>query len=458
MVVGEIADRAEVVVVGGGPGGYEAALRLAHHGKRVVLVERDAVGGVCLNIGCIPSKALIHQAELAYLPVTEADTGVRLTPTIDGTAMLAHRRNIVNGLTGGVSGLLQRAKVEVWTGAARFARSDRLVIEQGENVKHLEFDHCVLATGSRPIVLPGFEPGHRGGVNVLDSTGALALEEVPERMVVIGGGYIGIELGTAWAKLGASVTIVEMGDRILPGMDPTLGRVVSRRLKDLGVAVLLNTKVSALRDTGVIVEDGSQDRTDLSVDTVIVCVGRRPNTDQLHLEATGITVDDRGLVPVGPNRRAHGSISAIGDITAGPALAHKATAEARVAADAIAGLPAAFDPTCIPEVVFSDPEVASVGLTPSAAKEVDSGATSARVPFTANGRAKTLGDAAGFVQLVIDSERTVVGAQLAGRGVSELVSELALAIEMAATITDVADTIHPHPTMAEAIMEAAHQL
>ncbi len=458
MVVGEIADRADAVVIGAGPGGYEAALLLAESGKRVILVERESVGGVCLNVGCIPSKALIHQADLAHQPVTEAESGITVSVALDGSAMLAHRQGVVAGLISGVEGLLTKAGVEVWAGSARFARPDRLVIEHGANVKHLEFDHCVLATGSRPIVLSGLEPGSHDQVHIVDSTGALALDHVPPKMMVVGGGYIGVELGTAWAKLGSDVTIVEMGERILPGVDPALARVVSRRLQELGVAVQTEARVSQVDENGTIVVERAGVANHHRADVLVIAVGRRPNTDQLHLEAAAIAVDERGLIPVEPNRRAHKRIYAIGDITTGPALAHKATAEARVAADSIAGTPAAFDPAVVPEVIFSDPEVASVGLTPAQAKEEDPSATSVRIPFSANGRARTLGDPVGFVQLVADSAQTLVGAQLAGKGVSELIGELALAIEMAATVTDLAATIHPHPTMSEALIEAAHRL
>ncbi len=457
MVVGEVADRTDVVVIGGGPGGYEAALRLAEHGKRVILVERDAIGGVCLNVGCIPSKAFIHQAEVAHTPLSESGSGVHVSVDLDPVAMVDHRRVVVAKLTDGVRGLLATAGVEVWPGSARFARPDRLVVEHSDNVKHLEFDFCVLAVGSRPIVLDGLEPGLHDSVEVLDSTGALALDRIPGSIVVVGGGYIGVELGTAFAKLGSSVTIVEMSDRLLPGMEPALGRVVQRRLDQLGARTLLDSRATGIAADQLLVA-GPDGQISLTADVVIVAVGRIPNTDLVNLTAAGLSAGTLGLVDVDPRRRAHKQIYAIGDITAGPALAHKATAEARVAADAIAGLPTAFDPAAIPEVVFSDPEVASVGLTPAQAKSQDPTARSSRVPLTANGRAQTLGDSAGFVQLVADREGTIVGAQLAGHGVSELIGELGFAIEMAATIPDLAATIHPHPTMSEAIMEAAKAL
>jgi dihydrolipoamide dehydrogenase len=457
MVVGEVADRTDVVVVGGGPGGYEAALRLAEHGKRVVLVERDAIGGVCLNVGCIPSKALIHQAEVAHLGRIGGGVGVGVSVDLDPVEMLAHRHRVVAHLTEGVRGLLKKAGVERWAGSARFARSDRLVVEHGGNVKHLEFESCVLAVGSRPIVLDGLEPGRHDSVVVLDSTGALDLDRVPDSMVVIGGGYIGVELGTAYAKLGSSVTIVEMAERVLPAMDTSLSRVVQRRLAELEVTTMMNTRAIRIEGDTLVVA-GPEGESSLTAACAVVAVGRVPNTDLVNLPAAGITPADRGLLDVGPNRRVDHQIYAIGDITAGPALAHKATAEAVVAADAIAGLPAAFDPAAIPEVVFSDPEVATVGLTAVAAKSQDPRARSTRIPFTSNGRAQTVGDAQGFVQIVIDGEGTIVGAQMAGHGVSELIAELAFAVEMAATATDLAHTIHPHPTLSEAIMESAKAL
>ncbi len=457
MVVGEVADRTDAVVVGGGPGGYETALRLAEHGKRVVLVEREAIGGVCLNVGCIPSKALIHQADVAHLGRIGGGAGVRVSVDLNPVEMLAHRSRVVAQLTEGVRGLLVKAGVELWDGSARFARSDRLVVEHGGNVKHLEFESCVLAVGSRPIVLDGLEPGRHDSVEVLDSTGALTLDRIPDSMVVIGGGYIGVELGTAYAKLGSSVTIVEMADRVLPAMDTSLSRVVQRRLAELGVTTMTSTRAIRIEDDTLIVA-GPEGEVSLTAACAVVAVGRVPNTDSVNLSAAGITPTEGGLLDVAPNRRVDKQIYAIGDITAGPALAHKATAEAIVAADAIAGLPAAFDPAAIPEVVFSDPEVATVGLTPAAAKSEDPGARSTRIPFTSNGRAQTVGDAQGFVQIVIDGEGTIVGAQLAGRGVGELVGELAFAIEMAATTSDLAATIHPHPTLSESVMESARAL
>jgi dihydrolipoamide dehydrogenase len=456
MVVGELSERVDVAVIGAGPGGYPAALRLADHGRRVILIDEGDVGGVCLNVGCIPSKTLIHQAELAHLATTSKDTGVGVSIELDPVAMLTHRRKVIRDLTGGVHQLLASAGVETWAGTARFAQVDRLAVEAEQGVRHLEFDHCVIATGSRPVVLPDLVTGD-SGIEVLDSTGALELNRIPGSMVVIGGGYVGVELGTAWAKLGCRVRIIEAADRLLPGLAPELAEVVHGRLEDLGVTVQTNSTAVRLDDRALITTNDGIERRH-QADCVVVAVGRRPNTDRLSIENTPVRLDDRGLIVVTPNRRAAGPIFAIGDVTAGPALAHKATAEAHVAADAIAGLAAAFDPAAIPEVVFSDPEVASVGLDESTAMASDPQSRVFRFPYLAGARARTVGDRAGFVQLVADGAGTIVGAQMAGHGVSELIAEAALAIEMAATVTDVADTIHPHPTMSEAVMEAAHGL
>lgn len=450
MVVGEVAEFADVVVIGGGPGGYVAALRCADElkvretGRQVVLIERDAIGGACLNVGCIPSKVLIHAADVAALPSKSADWGVELAASIDGSQMRRHRRRVIDELTGGVRTLLDTAGVQIWSGHARFSKANRLAVVEGETVRHLEFGQCIIATGSRPTPLPVLP---FDGRRVIDSTGALDLEEAPNELVVVGGGYIGIELGTAWAKLGSRVTIIEGADQILPNMDARLSREVRSGLKRVGVSVHTGTFVAG-PDEGLLA----------TADKIIVAVGRTPNTDDLGLGAAGIRVGPGGFIDVTPDRRAAPRIFAIGDITPGPALAHKATAEAEIAAAGVAGRVAAFDPSVIPEVVFSDPEIASVGHSPSSAKAAEIEAGSFRFPFGAGSRSRTLGDTNGFVQLVADEHGTLIGAQMAGPGVTELIAEAALAIEMCATAEELAATIHPHPTMSEAIAEAAHGL
>lgn len=449
MVVGEVAESTDLLVIGGGPGGYAAALHAARRGTEVTLIERDTVGGVCLNIGCIPSKTLIHAAELAELGGS-THVGVRVDTSVDLDEVRAAIERVVGELTGGVQGLLAAAGVRTIVGTARFSRPNRVAVVSGDDIRHLEFRRCVLATGSRPVELGALPTSDR---RVVDSTGALALTELPDTMVVVGGGYIGVELGTAFAKLGTSVTIVEGADRILPAMEASLSRVVARRLRSLGVDVAVSSMVSGLDERGVIVE-GRADP--VPGDIIVVAVGRRPNTDDLGLEVAGIPLDDAGLVRVDLDRRATKTLAAIGDITPGPALAHKATAEAEVAVAALHGdQHAAFDPAAIPEVVFSDPEVAQIGTTPTTAAELGIDVTTFRFPFTAGSRSRTVGDTSGFVELVADTEGTVIGGLLAGHGVSELAGELGLAIELAATVEDLASTIRPHPTFSEAITEAA---
>ncbi len=452
MVVGELSERTDVAVIGGGPGGYTAALRLANRGRRVTLIERDAIGGVCLNVGCIPSKTLIHQAELRHLQRTSHETGISVTTAVDPALMVRHRRDVVRRLTSGVEQLVGSAGVDRWHGSAHFVRADRLVVEGPEDVRHLEFEHCVIATGSRPIIPPGWDRPH-----VIDSTDALHLDHVPGALVVVGGGYIGVELGTAFAKLGSTVSIIEMADRVLPGMDSSLSAAVTRRLGHLGVTVHTGATVERIDAAAVVVRSADGASAPVVADRVIAAVGRRPNTDELNLAAVGIEIQSDGRIRVGPDRRAAGRIYAIGDVTPGPALAHKASAEAAVAAEAITGRRAAFD-ALVPEVVFSDPEVGSVGETEASARAVDPDARAFSFPYRAGSRAPTLGDDQGFVRLVADGEGTIIGAQLAGRGVSELMAEVTLAIELGATVTDVAATIHAHPTMSEAIAEAAFGL
>ncbi len=459
MVVGEVATRCDVLVIGGGPGGYAAALRAAHYGAEVVLVERDRVGGTCLNVGCIPSKVLIHAADLAHQAMASTGTGVRLSATIDVPELKTHLGSVVEGLTSGVSGLLASAGVTVLQGTARFSKPNRVaVVGDGPDagIQHVEFGEAIVATGSRPIEISSLPFSHP---KVLDSTGALfAFESVPSRLVVVGGGYIGVELGTAWRKLGAEVTIVEQAGSVLPGLDARLGRVVGRRLGELGVEVLTGaTALGFDADDHLRVAVGEAERS-VEADAVVVCVGRRPNSDDLGLDIVGVTTDAAGLIPVDASRRAAKRILAIGDITAGPALAHKATAEAEVAAQTATGREAHFDAMAIPAVVFSDPEVATVGLTVAEAK--DAGITASRFvfPLGASSRARTLGSAAGHVELVVDEEGTVIGGHLAGPNVTELIGEVTLAIEMAATAEEVAATIHPHPTMSEGLLEAAHRV
>ena len=454
MVVGEVATGTDVLVIGGGPGGYAAALRAADLGKSVTLVERGHLGGVCLNVGCIPSKALIHVADTAALPAESADFGVTLTSAVDMPAVQRWIGEIVGRLTGGVEQLLRSAGVTVVTGTARFATAHRVAVWEGDtdNAKFFEFGAVILATGSRPVPLAGLP---FDGRRVLDSTAALALQRVPTDLAVVGGGYIGVELGTAFAKLGSRVSIVEVAPRLLPGLPEAPARVVERALRGRGVAVRLATKALGLDGDSLVVEGPSGEER-VAAETVVVAVGRRPNTDGLALDLVGARPDDGGVLVVDAARRAARNVYAVGDITPGPALAHKATAEAAVAAMSAAGRVAGFDPAVIPAVVFSDPEVVTVGLTPEQAVAAGADATTFTFPMAASGRALTLGHPGGHVEVVAERDGgAVLGVHMVGRGVAELAAEAALAIEMGATVEDLALTIAPHPSLSETLAEAA---
>ncbi len=460
MVVGEIPVSADLVVVGGGPGGYAAALRGAQLGRDVVLIDRDGsdgIGGVCLRVGCIPSKALIEITSHFEHARSLSHAGLHVDgANVDMAAWQLWKESVVDRLTNGIRQLLHTAGVSVISGHAQLSRVDQLVITDPHNplapAQYFQFNDLVLATGSRPAALPGLD---RDGTRVLDSTDVLELDHLPERIAVVGAGYIGLELGTALAKLGASVTLVEYADRVLPSMDAMFARPITRRLRQLGVDLRLNTAATGF-DDGILHLTSSDTTSEVRADIVIVAVGRIPNTDQLGLDAAGITVDQRGFVPVGPDRRATRHIAAIGDIVTGPALAHKATAEAEVAVAALCGKPAAFAPTCIPAVVFCDPEIASAGTTVEDAREAGLDIDAVVIPCGASGRAATMDARDGFLQLVWERNTdTVLGVHIAGPHASELIAEAVLAIEMAATLEDVAGSIHAHPTLSEQLAEAA---
>jgi len=461
MVVGEVATETEVLVIGGGPGGYVAAIRAAQLGKDVTLVERDRLGGVCLNVGCIPSKALIDAAKSYHrLATREAERGIEVEGLrLNFSRLQEWKQSVVRRLTSGVEQLLKGNGVTVVRGKATFTGPHQVLVENpGGGNEVYRFKHCILATGSRPVELPGFA---FDGERVLDSSDALALDELPARLVVIGGGYIGLELGTAFAKLGSEVTVLELTEQLLPGTDPELVQVVARRLRQLGVKV--HTRARALgweeAPDGAVTVRFEQDGREQAVtaDRILVSVGRRPNTDGIGLELAGVEVDEGGRVQVDERLRTRQPhIYAIGDIAPGPMLAHKASKEGIVAAEVIAGLPAAADYVAVPAPIFTDPEIATVGLTEEQAREQGYDPVVGRFPYAANGRALTLGERDGFVKIVADREsRVVLGVGIVGPEASDLIAEAALAIEMGATVEDLALTIHAHPTLSEAVMEAA---
>jgi dihydrolipoamide dehydrogenase len=460
MVVGELAEPVDLLVIGGGPGGYVAAIRAAQLGREVVLVDRGGsagLGGACLHVGCIPSKALIELATAVRRTRELEPAGL----TIDGLEISlerfqAWRGELCAGLARGVGELLAAGGTRVVHGDARFNRPDRVVVRTPEDrVVFLEFEHAIVATGSRPIELPGLP---FDGQRVLDSTGALALTAVPESVAVVGAGYIGLELGTALAKLGARVTVVEALDDVLPTVDAALRAPVLRRLRELGVDVRLGSTAERLDGEALVVR-GPDGEARVAAERVVVAVGRAPNTDELGLAAAGVPVGADGLIAVGEDMRATERIAAIGDVVAGPALAHKATAEAAVAAEALSGRPAAFDAAAIPVVVFTDPEVASAGLSEAQARAAGMDARVATFPLAASGRAATLGARDGFTRVVADAATDrIVGVHVVGPHASELAAAGTLAVELMAAPGDLAGTIHPHPTLSEGLHEAAELL
>ncbi|WP_206830184.1 dihydrolipoyl dehydrogenase [Alicyclobacillus fructus] len=457
MVVGDIVEEVEVLVIGAGPGGYVAAIRAAQLGKSVTIVDKAELGGVCLNRGCIPSKALISAAHHYEAAKESPFPGIQTTATFDFKKVQEWKQSVVDKMTGGVQQLLKGNKVNVIHGEAFFTKPNEVRVMQENGSQRLQFQHCILATGSRPIELKNLPLGKR----VIDSTGALSLDHVPNRLVVVGGGYIGIELGQTFAKFGSQVTIIEGLDSILALFDKQMVRLVEKNLKKYNVQIETNALAQGVEETEDSVKltykDKDGNEKTIEADYVLVTVGRRPNTDEIGLQDAGIELTDKGLVKVDQQcRTTNPNVFAIGDIVPGPALAHKASYEGKVAAEVIAGKPSIVDYRCIPSVVFSDPEMASVGLTEEEAKKEYGQIAVGRFPYAANGRATALNATDGFIKLIANKENGVlVGAQVVGVEASNIIAELGLAIEMSATLEDIALTIHAHPTLGEMVMEAA---
>lgn len=460
---------AQLVVIGAGPGGYAAAFRAADRGMKVTMITDDCrPGGVCLLRGCIPSKALLHVARLIRESREAAEWGVRFAePAVDLAVLRGWKDGVIDKLTRGILELARRRNVTILNARAAFADSQTLRLAAttgepaGDGPDTLRFEHVILATGSLPAMPPVFDIGDP---RIIDSTGALALPDVPERLLVVGGGYIGLEMGTVYAALGSRVVVVEMTPTLLPGADRDLVRPLEARLKTQFEAIHLNTKVGAVRAVaeGIVATlEGSSDGTaatrEETFDRVLVAVGRRPNSRGLGLEKTQVVVTERGFVETDATMRtADPHILAIGDVAGEPMLAHKATAEAKVAVDTLGGEPAAFDNVAIPAVVFTDPEIAWCGLTETQAKAQGLAVDVARFPWAASGRALTLGRTEGTTKLIFDREsQRVLGVGFVGVGAGELISEGVLAVEMAAVAHDVAGIIHPHPTLSEGVGEAA---
>lgn len=458
MVVGDFAIELDTVVIGSGPGGYVAAIRAAQTGQKVAIVEKNKIGGVCLNVGCIPSKALIsaghrfHEAQSSdFMGITAGEVAIDFTKTQEWKD-----NQVVHKLTSGIEFLLKKNKVEILKGEAFFVDDHTLRVMQEESAQTYTFNHAIVATGSRPIEIPGFAFGGR----VVDSTGALNFKEIPKRFVVIGGGVVGSELGCAYANLGSEVTILEGSNQILPSFEKDMVKVVEKSFKKKGIKVITKAmakKAEQTADQVTITYEVKGKEESIVADYVLVSVGRKPNTDDMGLDVIGVEMTERGLVKVDAQGKTNlDHIYAIGDIVPGAALAHKASYEGKIAAEAIAGEKVAVDYIGMPAVAFTDPELASVGLTEAEAKEKGMKVKASKFPFAGNGRALSLNQTEGFVKLVTREEDNVlVGAQVVGVSASDVLAELGLAIEAGMNAEDIALTIHSHPSISETVMDAA---
>lgn len=451
----------KIVIIGAGTGGYGAAFMAADLGMDVTLIDKnEKAGGVCLQRGCIPSKALLHVAKLLNETKEAEHWGIKFAkPEIDVNRIREWKNEVIAHMTGGLGQLIKQRKINFIQGTSTFVNSTKIKVEKTEGgTEELSFDNAILATGSVPAKVPSLDIGSK---RILDSTSALEIEDIPKKLLVVGGGYIGLELGTVYAALGSKVTVVEMTSGLLPGADRDLVSILSKRVNSMMENVYLNTKVVDIKETKsglkVTFEGDKVEEKEQTFDKVLVSVGRKPVTQGLGLENTKIQLDDKGFVKVDSQRRTDDpNIFAVGDIVGNPMLAHKATAEGKVVAEVIAGHKVVFEPAAIPAVVFTDPELAWVGLNETEAKEKGIKIDVAKFPWAASGRAKTLERLDGLTKLIIDPEtERILGMGIVGAGAGELIAEGTLAVEMAALAKDVALTIHAHPTLSETVMESA---
>lgn len=450
---------AEVVVLGAGPGGYAAAFRAADLGKQVILIERHSkLGGVCLNVGCIPSKALLHVAKI----ITEADEvshhGVTFSkPTIDINKIRSWKESIIAKLTGGLAALSKQRKVNIVYGVAKFSSPNSIMVETSDGSKTITFDNAIIAAGSSVARIPGFP---YDDPRLIDSTGALLLQDIPERMLIIGGGIIGLEMGTVYDALGSKISVVELADGLIPGADRDLVRPLHKRIEKRYEAIYLKTKVTkieAQKEGLNITFEGDNAPQPQLYDRVLLAVGRRPNGHEINAEAAGVVVNERGFIPVDKQQRSNvPHIYAVGDIVGDPMLAHKATHEGKVAAEVIAGHKAGFDALTIPSVAYTDPEISWMGLTETQAKAQGIAYEKASFPWAASGRALSMGREEGLTKLLYDPQtKCILGAGIVGCNAGELIAETVLALEMGANMEDIGLTIHPHPTLSETVGFAA---
>jgi len=451
--------RFDLVVIGSGPGGYTAAFRAADLGLKVALVERyDSLGGVCLNVGCIPSKALLHVGQVIDSADHLKDHGVVFgQPKIDVDALRQYKSGVVGKLTHGLAGMAKKRHVEVIQGTAQFVDAHSVEIHHNAHSQTVSFDQCIIAAGSRVIKIPGIPYDDE---RVMDSTDALELKDIPNKLLVIGGGIIGMEMACVYRSLGSNVTVVEMSDQLMMPADPDLVKPLQNHFKKLGVTFCLNTrveKVEASKKHLSVEFAGDHVPTENTFDRILVAVGRRPNGDQLNADRAGIDVDERGFIEVdGQMRTQQPHIFAIGDLVGQPMLAHKASYEAKVAAEVAAGHPRVADARAIPSVAYTDPELAWVGLTERDAKQQGLNYGVGTFPWAASGRAIGMDRTEGLTKLIFDQDTNkLIGAGLVGMHAGDLIAELTLAIEMGADVADIGLTIHPHPTLSESVMMAS---
>lgn len=454
-------NKKNLIVIGAGPGGYAAAFLAADLGIDVTLIDNEKnPGGVCLYKGCIPSKALLHSANVISESEKAKEFGIEFKkPEINLSKLREWKNNTVNKLTGGLGQLCKQRKVNCVQGKAMILNNESIELSKENGDKEiLNFENLIIATGSHPFIIPGVDIE---SPVFMDSTEALEIEDIPKTLLIIGGGYIGLEIGTVYAALGSKVSVAEMLPEILSGADTDLAAVLNKHIKNIFETVMVNTKVVETKETGkrikVIFEDKDKNRSEKIFDKVLIAVGRKPNSKNFGLENTKVEIDEKGFIKVDNQMRtAEKNIFAIGDVAGEPMLAHKASHEGRTAAEVIAGHKSVFEPKAIPAVVFTDPEIAWCGLTEKEAKLKNIKVTVAKFPWAASGRAMTIGNTDGLTKLIIDPEtERILGVGIAGPGAGDLISEGVFAIEMGANVTDLKLTIHPHPTLSETIMESA---
>jgi len=447
----------QVLIIGGGPAGYVAAIKAAQFGLKVLLVEKEKLGGVCLNVGCIPSKALITVSRDYERIKTLETVGIKATiESFNWQSIQRWKDSIINKLVAGVSQLCKANGAEIILGEAEIINDKECQIKRDTGIEIIEYKNLIIATGSKQVYLRDIPIDHK---QILDSSDVLNIEEIPKTLLIIGGGYIGIELGSVLARFGCKIIIVEMMPQILPGVDNDLVRILERKLKKINFEIKVNSTVSAIEKRGdtliaTVKSDGKEERVE--TEKILVAVGRKPMTDGLGLEKLGINLDSRGFIKVNDKLRTnYNNIYAIGDVKGGPMLAHKAFKEGEIAAEVIAGKSSILDYKCVPAVIYTEPEIASVGISEQEAKETKRDIIIGKFPFAANGRALAMMEDEGFVKIIADKDtHEILGVNIIGPNASDLISEAALAIEMGATIEDIALTIHPHPTLSEAMMEA----